>query len=61
MKETILTAIGTVLGLVLVVGVLALLLMLLMNAAFPLLAFGFWQALALLGIALIVGLPAMKS
>jgi hypothetical protein len=61
MKKTILTAIGTVLGLVLVVGVLALLLMLLMNAAFPLLAFGFWQALALLGIALIVGLPAMKS
>ena len=61
MKKTILTAIGTVLGLVLVVGIFALLLMLLMNIAFPLLAFGYWQAMALLGIAFIVGLPAMKS
>lgn len=60
-RKTILTAIGTILGLVIVVGVFALLLMLLMNVAFPLLAFGFWQALALLGISFLVGLPAMMK
>lgn len=59
--KTILTAIGTVLGLVLVVGIATLLLMLLMNAAFPLLAFGYWQALALLGIAVLIGLPTMTN
>jgi hypothetical protein len=61
MKQIILTAIRTILGLVLVVGVFALLLMLLVNAAFPLLPFGYWQALAGLGIAVLIGLPAMKN
>ena len=61
MKKTILTAIGTLLGAAISVGVFALLLMLLMNVAFPLLAFGFWQAVALLGIAIIVGIPAMMN
>lgn len=61
MKATILAAIGTLLGAAISVGVFALVLMLLMNVAFPLLAFGFWQAVAMLGIAIIVGIPAMMS
>lgn len=59
--KSIFAAIGTILGLGIVVGVFALLLMLLMNAAFPLLSFGFFQAVAMLGIAIIVGIPAMMS
>ncbi|HEX9229700.1 MAG TPA: hypothetical protein VF885_24145 [Arthrobacter sp.] len=59
--KSIFAAIGTILGAGIVVGVFALLLMLLMNAAFPALDFGFWNATALLGIAVIFGIPAMMN
>jgi hypothetical protein len=55
------TAIGVLLGVAMILGVFTFLLMLLMNIAFPLLAFGYWQALALLGIVVLIGLPAMKN
>lgn len=62
MMKVILTAIGVIIAVALILGIAAALLMLLMNLAFPLLAFGFWQALALLGISILfIGLPAMKS
>jgi hypothetical protein len=55
------TAIGVLLGVAMILGIFTFLLMLLMNLAFPLLAFGYWQALALLGIVVLIGLPAMKN
>lgn len=57
MMKVILTAVGVLLAVAMILGILTLLLMLLMNVAFPLLPFGFWQALALLGIACLIGLP----
>jgi hypothetical protein len=55
------TAIGVLLGVAMILGIVTFLLMLLMNLAFPLLAFGYWQSLALVGILVLIGLPAMKN
>lgn len=60
--KVIVAAIGVLLAVAMILGIATFLLMLLMNAAFPLLAFGYWQALALLGInILFLSVPAMKN
>lgn len=59
--KVIVTAVGVLLGVALILGIVTFLLMLLMNLAFPLLAFGYWQSLALVGILVLIGLPAMKN
>lgn len=46
---------------VVIFGLVALLLMWLMNLAFPLLPFEYGQSLALTGIMLLIGLPAMRN
>ena len=59
--KVIFTALGVLLGAAMILGIVTFLLMLLMNLAFPLLAFGYWQSLALVGILVLIGLPAMKN
>lgn len=64
MKEAVGVLLGAIFVIAVVAGVFVIvagILMLLMNAAFPLLVFGYGQALALAGIAFLIGLPAMRS
>ncbi|HEX9089800.1 MAG TPA: hypothetical protein VF867_20070 [Arthrobacter sp.] len=61
MLKTILTATAVLFGVAVVLGLVTFILMLLMNLAFPALAFNFWQSLALMGIFTLIGLPAMAT
>ena len=59
LMKTVLTATGVILSVAMVLALITLLLMVLMNLAFPLLPFNYWQALALLGVAFVIGLPGL--
>jgi hypothetical protein len=59
--KVFLTAAGVLIAVAMILAVVTFLVMVLVNIAFPLLDFGYWQALALLGLGFLIGLPAMKS
>jgi glycerol-3-phosphate acyltransferase PlsY len=60
--KVIATTLGVLLGAAIVFGIIALALWWLVPLAFPLLAFTYWQALALTGIlAIAVGMTAPKN
>jgi hypothetical protein len=62
-RSTLLKVVGLILAWMFLLGVgvgfMSLALWLLVPAAFPLLDFTYWQALALTGIVLLFGVPAM--
>lgn len=61
MKKVLLGAALVLVGFVVVFALAAALLWWLVPLAFPLLPFTYQQALALTGIAVVIGLPAMKN
>lgn len=60
MKQAIALTLAWLLLIAFGFGMVTLALWLLVPAAFPGLAFGFWNAAALAGIVFLVGLPAMR-
>lgn len=59
--KVIFAALAVLIGAAFGFALVALVLWLLVPLAFPLLAFTYWQALALTGIIVIIGLPALKN